>query len=113
MLHLIFVLVDDNPSDYESESSSNPEFPEGMWFIAQWNGILKIFSHFWFQFVLDKDDINWLDENDIPPPSNNTSKPEWNNYVNLENGGQIGIYVNILFRFQFNLKIRSESKWDS
>ena len=47
-------------------------------------------------FITDDDDVLFLDEDDVVPPSDlSNSKKDWNNYVNLENGGNFNMY-NIL-----------------
>ena len=45
--------------------------------------------------ISDEDDIHlFLDEDDVPAPNESELKKDWNNYVNLENGGLSLLFIN-------------------
>ena len=63
-----FFPVEELQSDYESESDSNPPNPKGM---ALNFCCLSILQIYWFMMALNED---------------------WENYVNLEDGGKLNAY---------------------
>ena len=88
-----FLLDDETNTDCVTDSDSNPENPKGTYISIKFPSCSDIGNISLTSIISDDDNLNWLDEKDVVPPTDSLSKNDWHNYINLENVGNYDHYI--------------------